>query len=419
MISGFNKAPSIMTDATESTWSINIGVPICGFCMDDFQDLVVVMTTSHQSPRRDIHFLSMQTGNPHADAKSSLVSEEIAEIQPRDCGCRIEIHGERVAIHFKGATLPEVADSTSVVIIWNWKTGERLARLGSDEGALFNSFCFLSPSHLLVGRRIGPEYAATFAWLEVHDFSKGPEHIAIHRFQLPQPQSNIILSGFKILSEVAPTVSSRAWRPFYTSPANRICMIQVEYEIMSMNQSVNYIVFASTFLGLLPKAESPSESAEGGDFLCASTVPWKDWSPHACIMVEEPSPGLDKVVTCGTRIVRLLDTSNWFRYQIQILDFNPYASSQVKGVVGSKDNEKPPKARQPLEYEDRCPKSTAVTHEYVEPHVIFESIFENPVFSALPYLATTTVETFPIDDVMVDFENIYLTNPHGIRVLSF
>ena len=70
----------------------------------------------------------MHDGKPHPRAKYAMVSEDIAFVWPYDGGCSIEIYGECVAVLFKGSSPPALRMRmyTSVLIVWNWETGEKL-----------------------------------------------------------------------------------------------------------------------------------------------------------------------------------------------------------------------------------------------------------------------------------------------------
>ena len=157
-----------------------------------------------------------------------------------------------------------------------------------------------------------------------------------------------------------------------------------------------------------------------------STVPWKEWNPHACVTPWESSRDVYKVVTCGTRIVRLLSDGSWGRSRVQICDFHPYARHQVRYEPDSKGHGITEEETQIEEkgfdtdhvgvaegMRDDDAKNgndghPTVTHEYVNPQsLVLGSMFMEPVRSALPYLETTTVEELVADYVMMDFENMY------------
>ncbi|CCA75303.1 hypothetical protein PIIN_09288 [Serendipita indica DSM 11827] len=434
----FNKAPSVVVNSDESMWSINVPIPIRDFCMDSYQDLVVVMNAENQRSRRDVHFLSMSDGRPHPRAKYPLVSEDISSVWPYDSGCTIEIYGEHVIILFRGYTYPTTGAQrfSSVLIIWNWITGEKMMRLSSSGNNFVDSFCFLSPDHVLVGRRTYPSTPSAQSSLEVYCFGKGLQHINMRRFQLPKLAADASLNYLELLCQAVPTPNHHAWRPFYTSPSNRICMISVYYSNEVSYRWVNYIVFASTFLKTFPNEETNLGIVDPEEFRYISTVPWKDWSLQTRITSWNSERSVYKAVTYGTRIVRLLPAANPGRYRIQICDFNPYARSQIKDALGVNKRETGIIKQKKLDgfgmdligRVDEMQRDVkqnedvaTVNYRYIASapaRFPLDSIFAEPIFSALPYLETTTVEDFEVRYVMMDFENIYLLDHDEVQVLS-
>ncbi|CAG7848031.1 SubName: Full=Uncharacterized protein {ECO:0000313/EMBL:CCA75303.1} [Serendipita indica DSM 11827] len=416
----FNKAPSVVVNSDESMWSINVPIPIRDFCMDSYQDLVVVMNAENQRSRRDVHFLSMSDGRPHPRAKYPLVSEDISSVWPYDSGCTIEIYGEHVIILFRGYTYPTTGAQrfSSVLIIWNWITGEKMMRLSSSGNNFVDSFCFLSPDHVLVGRRTYPSTPSAQSSLEVYCFGKGLQHINMRRFQLPKLAADASLNYLELLCQAVPTPNHHAWRPFYTSPSNRICMISVYYSNEVSYRWVNYIVFASTFLKTFPNEETNLGIVDPEEFRYISTKE----------VYTKP--------TYGTRIVRLLPAANPGRYRIQICDFNPYARSQIKDALGVNKRETGIIKQKKLDgfgmdligRVDEMQRDVkqnedvaTVNYRYIASapaRFPLDSIFAEPIFSALPYLETTTVEDFEVRYVMMDFENIYLLDHDEVQVLS-
>ncbi|CCA75304.1 hypothetical protein PIIN_09289 [Serendipita indica DSM 11827] len=434
----FNKAPSVIVNSDESMWSINVPIPIRDFCMDSYQDLVVVMNAENQRSRRDVHFLSMKDGKPHPCAKYPMVSEDISSVWPYDSGCMIEIYGEHVIILFRGHIYPtmEARSRTSVLIIWNWITGDKTMHLSSSGGNLIDSFCFLSPGHVLVGRRrLEASTPSAQSSLEVYSFGKGLRHVTMRRFQLPQLSSDIYLTFLELLCQAVPTPNHHAWRPFYTSPSDCICMISAFYSSWDSHRCMNYIVFTSTFLKAFPDEEINSEIIDMGGFRHISTVSWKDWSPQVRVTSWNSERSVFKAVTCGTRIVRRIQAGTVGRYRIQICDFNPYVYSQVKGALDVDKRETEIVTRKKLarfrfdlfRRVDRTESNVkqsediaTVIYKYIDSvHSPLDPIFMEPIDYGLPYLEVTTVEDFEVRYVMMDFENIYLLSDNGVRVLSF
>ena len=177
---------------------------------------------------------------------------------------------------------------------------------------------------------------------------------------------------------------------------------------------------------MFSNGELHSEAVDIDGVRHISTVPWKEWNLHACVTSWESNRSVHNVVTCGTRIVRLLPNASWDSCRLQICDFNPYARHQVRNeprghkTAGEKTQSmeeefdanhvgRVDRMQEDIDEENKGGHPSLVTHKCVDANPpSTESTFEEPVVSALPYLETTTVEGFASHFVMMDMENIYL-----------
>lgn len=383
-------SPTLLT--REKTWTIRVPVDIRDFSMDSFQDLAVVVASGgnrNTRPMHHIHFLSMADGQPHKLAKVPLFSEESAV--GRDAGCGITIQNQHIGILFMGSD--EAGVPSSELFIWNWKEGKRCFHLNSEGGYLLETFCFLSPQHVMVASRDrnpfngGPTLASS---LDVYDYSQSSDEVVPHRFLLPRGMNGMALD-IDISCEAVPELNKDVGRPFYTSPHQRICV--VSFFLFPGFNTGNVIFFTSSLLDYM--REEPD----------MHIIPWNHWGNKTRVTGWRRDNSVYKIRTSGTRVVRFVPGNGPRVCNIQVCDFNPYAIPE----------------QEKLEH---------VKQRYVEGPtdevLIQRGILDEPISSQLPYLETTTKGSFRHKYVMIDHENIYLLGnsvsqspERELEVLSF
>ncbi|KAG8771489.1 hypothetical protein FRC12_003582 [Ceratobasidium sp. 428] len=125
---------------------IPFGVVFDEFTLDSNQDLIVLAGVNPQPTSQGwIRICSLVTGQAHPHAKHPLLNLELGfravDLQPFDIALKTK--GELPAIKFASAE-----DLVYEILIWNWKTGRPLNRVGCDRGIC--DFVFLDSNNLVV-----------------------------------------------------------------------------------------------------------------------------------------------------------------------------------------------------------------------------------------------------------------------------
>ncbi|KAG8777524.1 hypothetical protein FRC12_000327 [Ceratobasidium sp. 428] len=141
-------------NAERNKTRISFGVVFNEFTLDSNQDLIVLAGVGPQPTPQDlahttsqgwIRICSLVTGQAHPHAKRPLLNLKlgfrIVDLQPFDVA--LEIKGELLVIKFASAE-----DFVYEILVWNWKTGRPLNRIGCDRGVC--DFVSLDRNHLVV-----------------------------------------------------------------------------------------------------------------------------------------------------------------------------------------------------------------------------------------------------------------------------
>ncbi|KIM20861.1 hypothetical protein M408DRAFT_333779 [Serendipita vermifera MAFF 305830] len=434
----FRKAVSSSAQQREAEWSIDVGnLKTRDFGMDYFQDLVVIVGKDAQRGRT-LYLRTMSTGARHPSAKSPDI-EIKKQYEQRGSSCLIQVSNDRIGIVFWNETIRPNGNiyPAHELIVWDWKAGTVLLHLVSNEENLVSAFCFLSDTHILVAWGVvlddeveEPHKKST---LDVYDVSQQTTS-PTKRFHLPPLQPEAVISSFSIYCDPTPTPNHKVPRPFYTSPDRKICVVTANFffqrSTILVRESINFIFFTSTLLADYPGLPDPSEEdeilidIESNDGELAETndaetnkskappitvVPWAQWGEQTRMTIWRMPTSCFLICVSGTRVVRKIPTTVPRRYKIQVCDFNPYAAVDEVQVA--------------------MPGKPAVsTQRYV--HARQDNVFGNsllfqaPVYGFLPYLEVTTRNTFEMEEVMIDHDNLYLVHRNNgfereMEVLSF
>lgn len=158
--------------------------------------------------------------------------------------------------------------------------------------------------------------------------------------------------------------------------------------VMEENTPINFIFFTSSLLRDLPS----SETEPTGDLQNIRVIPWKQWADHTRVTIWKPPARVFTICVSGTRFVRRIPGNAPNHYKIQICDFNKYALANQDTITN---------LASPV-----C--TTRYVHSSRDNILKNTILFNEPLYTRLPYLEITTRSSFKLRDVMIDHDNIYL-----------
>lgn len=387
----FIELPSALRGAESKTRSLtNLGYKIRDFGMDPAQDLLVVIEVVHAPVGYFAKLLTMSTGQSHP-----LASQPILSCNDRPPLIRysfvIQVMGD-----FLGVLLHTNLQNNFVILqdqflLWNWKTGHKVLQLSPcQDNIRYDSFSFISPSHLVIPRLQPIPDTNVLPYLEVYSFSEytGETLVDPHpyrTFELPELNEDVIIISITTRSDPSPdclgvTKSSLLTRPFTTSPKSRLLTIRVE--LISHLVEVEHVMF---FIHQESLLSIPSTSSSDTSH-SLNMYHWDSWGPRysRALLLEEHN----SVWVCyvhGTRFVRSIgghptDPPGHEGHRLQILDFNPLSIKRY-GNYGMENIEV-------VDWETIIPRN--------------KRLFARDIITSLPYRQSTSVQSFPHIDFMID-----------------
>jgi len=250
-------------------------------------------------------------------------------------------------------------------------------------------------------------------------------------------QPNAAVSSFAIYCDPTPTPNHVVPRPFYLSPDRKICIVATyapfplsslsstlitiyseftyRHGGVDLHESINFIFFTSTLLADYPPYEHSGEVTPGSIQSDDSTpmfdesmtppsgatppspirIPWSRWGERTRLTLWRMPTSCFTICVSGTRVVRRTAAPVPRRYKIQVCDFNPFAAVDEVQVTTP-----------------ATPPASMQRYVHARQDNVFKNtlLFEEPLYGFLPYLEVTTRNSFEMEDIMIDADNIYLVH---------
>ncbi|KAI5991347.1 hypothetical protein EDC04DRAFT_2911589 [Pisolithus marmoratus] len=366
----FRRLPSQIREIEEHSWSVSASdTDLRDFTMDPAQDLLVLIARPRRGRRLDarletaVHLRSLTTGDRHPLAPDPPILRHSADASVVESSLIVQVCGDRVAVHFVSHEA-----APSVLVVWNWKTGQKELDLGDSE---LRAFSFLANHYILVG---GFGDGGRSARLYVLDPTNcDGEPVALEDvnyrcvFLYPPCSARVTPVGFQIradpISPRVPPASSNV--PFFADRDLRLLVITmcvaVGFEFASFNLFVLSRALLSSVEGLGPENDRHH-------FM------WKDWGPRNTRLVRSPHSQAWVCFVFGTKFISLVDGESEDGEDVRMLevwDFNAIGMrrERCQGVVDTMEVEGDPI----IEWHDH--DFTAVYHD---------AFLEN-ISTSLPY----------------------------------
>ncbi|KAK0239766.1 hypothetical protein EDD85DRAFT_823243 [Armillaria nabsnona] len=300
----FTRLPSSGHFVRQKEWSVPLpGSHICSFGIDSSQNMLVLVEWPREpNPSFQIHLWSMSSGKAHELASVPILKypHNVPEYM---MSFSIQISGDHLGIQFRDN------DTTSQLVIWNWKTGHKeLCLIGNE----IRSFAFLTERHVIVAASTDTELR-----LLVVDFiaesseqtlvTNVTHYLALH---LPNLHPSPILVRFTIRYDPSP-----AWPnqddsiPFHVHPDEILYPVALD---MVQGLEEYWIII------LIPRR---TLLAQLRHFLTRTKeVEWSAWGPEGTRILDFRKRAGRRVVwaTFGSRFVAF-DVN---RAEIDVYDFN-------------------------------------------------------------------------------------------------
>ncbi|KAI0262101.1 hypothetical protein BC834DRAFT_893099 [Gloeopeniophorella convolvens] len=244
-------------------WKLTFDFRIDGFAVDASQDLIVASKPSDGHYLR-IHFLSMNTGLPHPLAQRPAVDWDSPV---RWWPSSFLIRDSTIASWYRhrGTNVTEYR-------VWNWKTGQQIARLKCDSPIVSVGASFLGESHFAVCVNTTEEFNFDFA-LNVYELPLS--HAPVNGDSLLNPCLSLVLPRLKGFGRGRPAyvrrdavLSSLSRGVFNTDPRERLLALDIAALELNGDRRVSSVYIPHLSLLAFFKNHPPSPVP----------IPWSDWA---------------------------------------------------------------------------------------------------------------------------------------------
>ncbi|KIL71782.1 hypothetical protein M378DRAFT_155391 [Amanita muscaria Koide BX008] len=275
----FWQLPSQTRGIEEKNWTVDIKeFRVRDFGIDPGQDLLVILEEplrQQNDHRYRVHFRALSTGQPHrlASGTQPLTHEEQ---RGNHSSYSIQTCGDVVGILIESHNSRETE-----VVLWNWKTGQLLANIVSDED--ITAMVFLSERYIMLGVLHG-ELGSIQPRLVAIDFIAEPAE----RRKLEDTEKTFIFC-LPALAETADafrvdvrTDPAATWQPdsklpvpFFTSPNHRLYVITLLIATeRNFVRTVQLCALGNTFLSLIERFTGQN----------TAYFNWRTWGPEGTRM---------------------------------------------------------------------------------------------------------------------------------------
>ena len=242
----------------------------------------------------------------------------------------------------------------------------------------------------------------------VIDNDDTPHFVLLCVLHLPPFIQNTSLSNFYCRAEPNPTgsgplvISSRSDRPFHDKAEDAVIIFNFSYDHSFRTQRdwLTLIVHRRALLTPIPAAHRACAP------FCSTPepvpalveVPWSIWGPPATrLFVGNPARMNFIETTTGQRAVMLEDR---MPTPIIVRDFNPYAVRAARALASASGQS------QQGNWSKQLPNGNRMSLKVEGTVLAAGPIFEEDVWSSLPYVEVVTQGEYRYDGVMMDDERI-------------
>ncbi|KIK36486.1 hypothetical protein CY34DRAFT_811252 [Suillus luteus UH-Slu-Lm8-n1] len=356
----------------------DIGVSTRDFAIDPSQDLIALVQSDNNfvndSGHTEVHMRTISSNIKHPEASSPVLRTLTLSTMTN---AFIQIVDDVIGMMFW------MELERPHIIIWNWKTGQTLVdHDGDDLPSHISDFSFISNRAYMITRGINGGSIQVFTFGE-------NEHEITHVASLSLPplksRSHLVHCAIHTGPFVAKCLPNT---PFWTNQDERIYVLSVQYiqvdpDIPSARPRFFLFFKNSTPLRYIQRYREQRETS-------SIEVPWEEWGPRECRMLNHQVPYQWLRYVHGHRVVFPLLSGS-----MQVLDFN---------VRRTKRHVFPPQ-----------PDSKASIEIIDYPTTILsDCIFPGPVETSLPYRVCRRDELKGFSGVMIDEQRLI-----GLKSPSF
>jgi len=278
-------------------------------------------------------------------------------------------------------------------------------QLASPENETYQSFTHLSQDTLVIPNLIQNTLEITKIVIDNDDT---PHFVLLCVLHLPPLIQNTALSSIWCRAEPKPTTSgplvvpSRSDRPFHDKAEDAIVIFNMSYDpsFGSQRDWLTLIVHRRALLthistahrACAPFCSTPEPTP------ALVEVPWSVWGPPATrLFARNHTPMCYIETTAGQRAVMLEDRTPT---PIILRDFNPYSVRAARALASTSGQS------QQGNWNMQLPNGSRMTLIVEDSVLTAGSIFQEDVWSSLPYVEIVTQDEYQYDGVMMDGERI-------------
>jgi len=401
-----------LSDAQDQTFEWkrhNFGAEVLDIQLAVHEHDMIAAVTSKEDVHRpsernttlELRLLNFSTGQPHPLAQQPVIfiDKKVLPLERRSF--QIEIVGDFLILLI---TFSELSRNEDIFFLVRWKSGLTYC-LRSPKKGTYRHFSHLSQDTLVIPNLIQHTFEIAKMVIDNDDTSHFVLLCVLHLPPLVQTAS---LSEFYCRAEPNPTgsgplvVSSRSDRPFHDKEEDAIVIFNLSYDHLSWTRLdwLTLIVHRRALLTHIPAAHRASAPfcsiPEPSPVLVE--VPWSTWGPQATRFFVGTSTRMHYIeTTTGQRAVMLEDR---MPTPIIVRDFNPYAVRAARALASASGQS------QEGNWSKQLPNGNRMSLK-VEGSVLGAgSIFEEDVWSSLPYVEVVTQGEYRYDGVIMDEERI-------------
>ena len=368
----------------------------------------------------ELRLLSFSTGQPHPLAEQPVIFID-KKILPVDDGpSKIEIVGDFLILFI---SFLERSRNQDIFLLVHWKTGLThcvsvpglleirppslilYVQLASPEKGTYSSFSHLSQDTLVVPNLI----QNTFEIAKIVMDDDGTPHLMLLCvLHLPPLIENVSLDYIWCRAEPKPTgsgclvIPSRSDRPFHDKAEDAIVIFNMRYLHFSTRMDwITLIVHSRALLTHISAAHRacapfcPTHEPTPA----VVEVPWSVWgSPATRLFVgNRVAPPICIETTVGQRAVMLEDR---MPTPIILRDFNPYAVRAARALASASGQS------QQGNWDKQLPNGNRMSLQVEDSVLTAGAIFQEDVWSSLPYVEIVTRGEYQYNAVMMGDERI-------------
>ena len=370
----------------------------------------------------ELQLLSFSTGQPHPLAEQPVIfiDERNLSVPLNTQSTKIEIVGDFLVLLI---SFPEWSMNQDMFLLVRWKTGVThcvrvpgsleirapslilYVQLASPEKGTYNHFTHLSQDTLVIPNLIHNTFEITKIVIDNDDT---PHLEIVCVLHLPPLAQSTSLSHICCRSEPKPTgserlvIPSRSGRPFHDKAEDAIVIFNMSYNHFFRTHMdwFTLTVHRRALLSHIPAAyrACPPFGSTPEPTPALVEVPWSIWGPPATrLFMGNPTTMDYTETTAGQRAVML---EGYMPTPVVARDFNPYAVRAARSLASASGQS------QQGDWSTLLPNGNRMSLKVEDSVLTAGSIFEEDVWSSLPYVETVTEGRYQYDGVLMDDERI-------------